>query len=264
MSEGIEATAPKTVLLSISESIALVQLNRFEKKNAISVSMLRQLRDVAVQLQSDRTVKAVVLAGRGSCFSAGADVDDPERWEIPADDLAAQRMVAQLGPRVCREWEALPQPTIAAIEGFAVGGAASLALCCDFRVCAENAFFKFPEVHMGLPMGWQAVPRLVSVCGAANTKRMLLLGEGVHATTASNWGLATELAPRGEAIETAMNLARRLSSLPAHAVAMIKESVNNAAGLLNHAITAMDVDQVNWAASAIRAQVPTKTARLNK
>lgn len=252
-SEETKSLNSEWVQFEVRDAIAVVRLNRADKKNALSISMLKKLRGIAVHLQGNCDVKAVVLTGNGTAFSAGADVKDPERWEIAPQDLGAQRMVAQLGPRLCREWEALPQPTIAAIEGFAVGGAAGLALCCDFRVCSEQAFFQFPEVRMGLPMGWQTVPRLVAVCGAARTKHMLLIGERIEAGLALEWGLVTQTTPAGTSMEVAQLLASKLAEFPPHSVAMIKEAVNNAAGLLGNSISIMDVDQVNWAASAGRS-----------
>jgi enoyl-CoA hydratase/carnithine racemase len=213
--------------------------------NALSIVMQRRLLEIACALRSDSTVHAVVLHGENGCFSAGADIKDPERWEIPENDIHRQRIMAQLGPRMCREWEAIPQPVIVAIEGFAIGGGAGLALCADFRICASNAYLHFPEVSLGMPMGWQSVPRLVALVGAAQSKQLLMLGERISALYAKEIGLITEVAEPGASLDRACALANRLAHMPTHGVAMIKESINVASGALSHSVSYMDIDQIS-------------------
>ncbi len=232
-----------SVSVTVAEGRALVRFDRGVNRNAMDQDTLLALAEVALDLTSALDIHSVVLTGAADIFSAGIDLKDPAKWNEGGASLLARREVARRGARLCRLWEELPQLTIAAIEGPAVGGGAALALACDWRVVADDAFFCLPEAKVGLNMGWGTIPRLVNLIGPARTKRVLLLTERLGAQQALEWGLADEICETGQAVVAAATLAERALECPAVIVRMTKESVNLHANALNRLGFHMDADQ---------------------
>jgi enoyl-CoA hydratase/carnithine racemase len=133
--------------------LARLTLDRPERRNAFSAELMREMIACAGELAARRDLDAVIVAGAGGVFSAGADLKDSSRWAGGAP-LLEQREIAGLGGRMARAWEELPQMTIAAIEGYAVGGGLALAAALDWRVLARNAFVSLPEISLGIPLTW--------------------------------------------------------------------------------------------------------------
>jgi enoyl-CoA hydratase/carnithine racemase len=207
----------------------------------MNLDLLEELRDLCSEFRTRTDVSSIVLAGAGKCFSAGADIKDERMF---ADNYTLQtRRRSFIGPDVLRNWEDLPQITIAAIEGYAIGGGLSLALCCDFRVAGENAFFSVPEVRLGFNFGLNTVPRLVSLIGPAKSKRLILLDERVSADTAASWGLIDELCDDGQAVSVATDLARKAADNPALPMEMTKRAINAQVNTLTLAASHADMDQ---------------------
>ena len=154
----------------------------------------------------------------------------------------------RLGPDLCAAWEALDQVTIAAVEGYCLGGALALAVACDFRIAAEGAHFRLPEIPLGMNMSWHAQPRLVNLIGPARAKQLVIFGEALSAAEALAWGLIEATAPPGGALETALAWARRVAALPPLSVRMAKRAITQVATALNPLATFMDSDQYALAA----------------
>lgn len=206
--------------------LAVVALGRPEARNALNVELISELRRAALELHDERDIGAVVLTGDAGSFSAGADRKDA-RIFAPADrTLLDHWKDTEAGSAAAKAWEALPGITIAAIEGFAIGGGFTLAMACDFRVMSETAFIQIPEVPLGFNYGWNSIPRMVNLIGPARTKRVVVMGEKVAAATALDWGLADYLAPEGEALATAREIAGRCLALPQLPVQFTKRAVN--------------------------------------
>jgi enoyl-CoA hydratase/carnithine racemase len=143
-----------------SGRIATVTLARPDRRNALSAELMREMTACALELSARKDLDAVVVTGAKGAFSAGADLKDSSRWAGGAP-LLEQREIAGLGQRMARAWEELPQITIAAIEGYAVGGGLALAVALDWRVMAHDAFVTLPEISLGIPahVGHAAAPR---------------------------------------------------------------------------------------------------------
>ncbi|MEE3059195.1 MAG: enoyl-CoA hydratase/isomerase family protein, partial [Pseudomonadota bacterium] len=148
---------PDGLMLERTGARATVSLARADRRNALSAEIMRGLLDVALWLKNDIETHVVVLTGT-PVFSAGADLKDPNMRTDHLDKLS-QRQALLLGPDMCAAWEALEQVTIAAIEGYCLGGGLALAVACDWRVCGDNAALRLPEVPLGINMSWQANPR---------------------------------------------------------------------------------------------------------
>jgi enoyl-CoA hydratase/carnithine racemase len=202
---------------------------------------------------------AVLVSGAGGVFSAGADLKDPSRWAGGAP-LLEQREIAALGFRMARAWEELPQITIAAIEGYAVGGGLALAAALDWRVIARDAFVSLPEISLGIPLTWGTLPRLVNLVGPAKAKRLAILGERVGAAQAHAMGLVDEVCEPAGALESARRMAEAVMQLPKHSVLMTKEAINAYAGIGAHAVSYMAHDQLELAAGSPESRAAREAA----
>ena len=224
--------------------VAVVRYDRGDKVNALSPESMRQLRDAARGFEDDLDTSVVILTGNAYAFSAGFDLKDPERKAKASQGLAAQRKSVRVGPAMCRAWAEMEQVTICAIEGFAIGGGAALAVSLDFRVCAAGAHLRIPEVALGLNMSWGSIPRLLQLMGPARTKlAVMLASERIPAVEAERWGLVEAIAPDGQAFDAAMALATRLAAEPPLPIKMTKATVNRLAGALDDLASHMDLDQ---------------------
>jgi enoyl-CoA hydratase/carnithine racemase len=232
-----------------SGRIATVILDRPERRNAFSAELMRQMIACAGELQSRDDIDAVIVTGAAGCFSAGADLKDASRWAGGAP-LLAQREIAGLGHRMARAWEELPQITVAAIEGYAVGGGLALAVALDWRVMARDAFVSLPEISLGIPLTWGTLPRLVNLVGPAKAKRLSILCERIGADAALDMGLVDEVCDKGMAVQVARRLAESALENPRHSVRMTKEAVNAYAGIGAHAVSYMAHDQLELAAAS--------------
>ena len=171
--------------------------------------------------------------------------------------FAQQRDRSQLGRHLCRAWEEMPQTTIAAIEGLAVGAGVAIACSCDWRVIAEDAYLYVPEVKIGLTLQWQAIPRLLTMVNPARAKRIIVLCEKMPAEQAYDWGLIDELADEGHAVDEALKLAEAAAAMPPEIVTMSKQAVNATANALHHATSFMDSD----VSLLVRDSEPARRAR---
>jgi enoyl-CoA hydratase/carnithine racemase len=239
--------------IQAKDGVWSVRLNRPQTRNAFSLELMRSLTQTAEQLRDEPGLRAVVLCAAGPHFSAGMDLAEVQKSDASKLSLAERRKLAALGERMCQAWEDIPAMTIAAIEGHCIGGGAALAAALDWRVIGSSAWFWLPEIALGLPLGWGALPRLVSLLGPARAKRFIILGERLQGQQALDFGLAEYLVPEGQAEVEALKLAQRVVELPEVAVAMSKQAVNASANALNHLASHMVSDQLALALASEEA-----------
>lgn len=215
----------KTLLLEQRGAILKVSINRPERLNALNEAVLEEIAQCFGALQRRFDVGAVIFTGAGRAFSAGADRGAPPgRERLTRDDVGARekRYWGQIGRRATRAIEDCEIPTVAQVQGYAIGGGSCLALSCDFRVVAEDAVFHIPEVDLGVPLTWGATARLISEIGAARARELILLSDRIDGRLAAQWGVAHRAVPEARLEATALALAERLVAKPAHAVHMTK------------------------------------------
>ena len=206
------------------DGVAVLTIDRPEALNALDVATLTGLRDRLLDLHDDDEVRVIVLTGAGDrAFAAGADikymsglsVDEAKGW-------------GALGQEVGRLLETIPKPTIAAVNGFALGGGCELALACDLRYAASTAKLGQPEVNLGIIPGWGGTQRLARVCGVGVAKDLILTGRVVDADEALRIHLVNAVFEPGELLEKALETARALAAKGPLALAAAKAATNQA------------------------------------
>jgi enoyl-CoA hydratase len=206
------------------DAVAIVSINREEAMNALDVATLTELRDRLNELEADPDVRVVVLTGAGDrAFAAGADIK-----YMSALDAAEAKAWGALGHEVSRRLETMPQPTIAAINGFALGGGCELALACDLRLAARTAKLGQPEINLGIIPGWGGTQRLARATTIGFAKELVLTGRLVDAEEAERRGLVNAVYEAGELLERAIETARLLASKSPIALAAAKAATNRA------------------------------------
>jgi enoyl-CoA hydratase/carnithine racemase len=219
----VTASAAGGVDVERQGDVAVLTLRREAKLNALSTALEQALLD-ALDQPDVASSRVVVITGAGRAFSAGADVT--EIRDLEAEAIAAYYRGSG---RVYEAVASLPQATISAIHGYCLGAGLELALATDLRVADENAVFGVPEIDLGILPGSGGLVRLVRLLGPARAREMVLLGARVDTTDAQRYGLVTEVAPSGRALDRALLLATRLAAKPALAIAVAKQAIDAAA-----------------------------------
>ncbi len=211
------------VNLHIEAGIARLVLDA-PPMNALDRAMVQQLEAHLQACRLDDAVRVVLLHGNGArAFSAGSDLVEL-RGLIAAGRDALQGKFEQ-DQRVFGALAHFPKPTLAAIEGAAMGGGLELAVCCDFIVAARGARLALPEIRLGVFPGSGGTVRVTQRIGASRARRMMLLGDPLDIDTALQWGLVDEVCDDGTAVETAQALAQRLAQGPQQAQQACKASI---------------------------------------
>jgi 2-(1,2-epoxy-1,2-dihydrophenyl)acetyl-CoA isomerase len=246
-------STPDRVLVEVADGLATVTLNRPEKLNALDVETYRILSSLADELAERDDVQAVILTGAGRAFSAGADLTTFAE-EIDFDDAHMVRDRLRFVGSVVNKWVKLDKPTIAAVNGIAIGGGCNLALMCDLVLMREDATIGQTYVQRGLVMdmgGTYFLPRLV---GRARANELALLGGTISAEEAAAIGLVNRCVPVVEWEGTVGDWGRRLARGAGRAQRMIKT------GLLASPLLDLDA-MLEWEASAIAMIFQTEDLR---
>ncbi len=210
-----------TLLLEKKDGIAVVTMNRPKALNALNSEMLKEIKSVVKDLNSDETVKVVIFTGSGKSFVAGADI--AEMSELSAE---AGREFAQLGQGVFRHIEIMNKPTIAAVNGFALGGGCEISMSCDIRIASNKAKFGQPEVGLGITPGFSGTVRLSRMVGVAKAKELIYTAKLISADEAEKIGLVNQVVEPDELMSVAMDMAKEIASKAPLAVRYSKEAIN--------------------------------------
>lgn len=213
--------------LSIEGAVAVITLTRPEKLNAIDQPMLAGLADCARRVEADTTVRVAILIGSGDrAFSTGGDI---AAWS-DLDPLSFGRRWVRDGHRVFDTLARLRQPLIAVLNGHAFGGGLELAATADLIVAEAHATIGLPETGLGMVPGWSGTQRLVRRFGSRTVKRMSLAGDVFTAVQAGDAGMVDRVAPSGEGLTVARELAARIAERGPAAVQIAKQMINAAEG----------------------------------
>ncbi|KAL2809215.1 ClpP/crotonase-like domain-containing protein [Aspergillus granulosus] len=194
-------------------------LNRPTKRNALSQGLIDQLLLQLRLAEKDHGISSIIITGSGNFFSAGADIK--EISQLDAESAHQRRYLEDL----CNGMRSVHKPIIAAVEGKALGGGFELALMADFIVATADVEFGLPEVTIGLIPGAGGTQRLTSAIGKYRAMKLILLNEPLSGIEAFNLGLVSRLAESGQALEGAMELAKKLASQSPSAIRLAKEAI---------------------------------------
>ena len=201
------------------DAVALVTIDN-PPMNALSAALLDELEAEIDALDADAGVRAIVLRGGGErAFVAGADIKEFPALRESASEGGSARGIQRLGHRM----DGCDTPFVAAIHGYCLGGGLELAMCCDVRVCADDATLGQPEIQLGLIPGGGGTQRLPRLVGHGRAMFLNLTGDFIDAGTAYAWGLVERVVPTAELEEVALALAGRIASRSPHAVAVLRE-----------------------------------------
>lgn len=210
--------SPDVVRTQRSGPVAVISIHRPERRNALNMRIKQALVEALQAAEDDPAVSAVVLTGSEGYFVAGTDIAEMAGMS-PADHVRLET------GRLFEVVRGLAKPTIAAVEGYALGGGCELALACDMIVAADDAQFGQPEIRVGIMPGAGGTQRLLRSAGRYKALLWTLLGENIPAREAYVANLVSELVAPGQALERALAIATRLAGMPPLAVQDIREAV---------------------------------------
>ena len=194
------------VVFEKKEKVAVIKINRPEAMNALNADVLKAIDAAVDQAAADDEVQVLIFTGEGKAFVAGADIAQMSTMtEQEGYDFGV------LGSQVFRKIEMLDKPSIAAINGFALGGGCELAMSCDIRYASAKAKFGQPEVGLGITPGYCGTQRMARICGKAKAMELILTGEMINAEEAKNIGLVSKVCEPEALMEEAMTLANKIA-----------------------------------------------------
>jgi enoyl-CoA hydratase/carnithine racemase len=211
-------TILENALVKMEGTAAVITLNRPERRNALSLGLMRELIAALDRVGRDRDVRAVILAAAGKVFCAGHDLS-----EMTGRDINSYREIFDVCSELMLKIQAIPQPVIAEVQGVATAAGCQLVAACDLAIAAESAWFATPGVKIGLFCTTPMVA-LTRAIGRKRALRMLLTGEQVDARTAAEWGLINEAVPADQLQNATRQLAAKVAEASSLVVSIGKQA----------------------------------------
>ena len=219
-------------------SIAIVSINRPDSMNALSIDVLKEFCSLQEYFRKDLETRVVIFTGEGENFSVGADLKEKAQLSSKLESWRNN-----FGKPAIKSILEIDQITIAAVNGYCLGGAACIASACDFRIASKKAVLGYPEINLGINLNWLGLPLAVRLIGPAKAKKMVIGGENENADTLLSWGFYDKVCEANVLIEEALSMAKLYASKAPMAAQMIKRSVNNIVYKNDESIMHMDYDQ---------------------
>ena len=220
--EGKEGETMNNLKLETSEGIALVTIDLPKALNALNSETLGELNECLKELEQRKDIRVILLTGGGQkAFVAGADIS-----EMVNAAPAGGRAMALLADEAFCRLENMPQVTIAAVNGYALGGGCEIAMACDIRIAAENAVFGQPECGLGIIPGFGGTQRLARLVGKGRAKELIFTCGRIDAQEAYRIGLANKVVPQAELLDACRAMAKTIMSKGSYAVSVAKAVIN--------------------------------------
>lgn len=213
---------PQNLRVHKKDAVATIELYRPQKKNSLNGEMRRELEECLKELAHDRNTRVAIVTGGEEIFCAGADISEIQESASAEEAYQHAREFQLLFDQI----EGLPQPAIAAVSGYALGGGCELALACDFRIASQTAKFGLPEIKIGAFPGGGGTQRLPRLIGASKAKEMIFTGDPIGAEEALSLGLVMKVVPKEKLTEEAQAFAAKLAALPRLALQASKAAIN--------------------------------------
>jgi len=213
----------QTLELEQSGEVVTVSLNR-PPLNLFNGKMVEELIEVWHSLRNNRVIRFIILAAKGNNFSGGADLKEIQKSLSDQASFPENARYQQLaGHEMMRSLENLEQVTVAALQGAVIGAGMAVAMACDFRVMAEDSYFRVPETMVGVYFTWGSTPRLVRMVGASKAMEIIMTCDPVPAPEAYRIGLANKMVPHGQLMEAARELVGKIGGWSPSAIRMTKK-----------------------------------------
>jgi enoyl-CoA hydratase len=212
-------TQEQVIVERPASDIVVLKINRPQVRNALNLDVRTRLADEVARCSADETVRCIIITGSDTVFAAGADIGE----------MAGAGPVEVMARNVQKYWRVLtecPKPLLAAVEGFALGGGLELALCADIIVAGDGAKLGLPEVKVGILPGGGGTQKLARLVGRQRAMLLIMTGRMFGAAEALSMGVVSEVAPAGQALARALDIAREIAAMPAISIMQIKEIVN--------------------------------------
>ncbi|MFG1374267.1 enoyl-CoA hydratase-related protein [Xanthobacter oligotrophicus] len=217
-----------SVLSTVDGPIGLITINRPAVHNALSTPLLLELENALIAFEQDERVRVIVVTGAGEkAFIAGGDLSEMSA----RDGLAHYLDFAEIIHRLFRRFESCDKPTIAAVNGWALGGGTELLLCLDIRLVADTAQLGLPEINLGLFPGAGGSQRLMRQVAPCMAKELMFTGERISAGEAVRIGLANRVVPKAELMDEAMALARKIAVKSPLVLKLLKRALRDGADM---------------------------------
>ncbi len=225
-----------TINVEINDDVAIVRFNRPETLNAINTEMSGELADLFDKLETDKTVRGIIMTGEGRAFMAGADISEMKAW-----DAEGGRAFARFANYAFSKVADISKPVICAINGFALGGGLELSLCADWRIAADNAVLAAPEVTLGIIPSGGGTQRLARIIGRGRAKELIYTGKKITAEQAERIGIVNTVVPADDLMDEAMK--------------SMKETLKNSSIALRYAKQAIDTGLDMDIANGIKVEI---------
>ncbi len=212
----------KKIIIQKENRIATVTINEPDKLNALNTQILSELNSAFDMLAADTDVRVIIITGAERSFVAGANIQ-----EMADMNYEEAKVFGSKGASVFRKIETCPQPVIAAVNGFALGGGCELALACDIRIASEKAKFGQPEVGLGITPGFSGTQRLARLIGFAKAKELIFTGKVITAADALEIGLVNQVVAPESLMDEVKTMAETIAKQAPIAVQKSKEAINN-------------------------------------
>ncbi|MDD3789768.1 MAG: enoyl-CoA hydratase-related protein, partial [Petrimonas sp.] len=210
------------IIIQKENHVATVTINEPDKLNALNTQILNELNSAFDILAADTDVRVIIITGADRSFVAGANIQ-----EMAGMNYEEAKAFGEFGSSVFRKIETCPQPVIAAVNGFALGGGSELALACDIRIASEKAKFGQPEVGLGITPGFSGTQRLARLIGFAKAKELIFTGKVITAADALEIGLVNQVVAPESLMDEVKAMAESIAKQAPIAVQKSKEAINN-------------------------------------
>jgi enoyl-CoA hydratase len=213
----------ENIRLNVQNGIGFISINRPQQLNALNISTIKELNENLKQVETDKTIKVVILSGEGNkAFVAGADIKEFANFSKKEGEDLARNGQESLFNLI----ENFSKPVIAAVNGFALGGGLELAMSCHIRIASDNAKMGLPEVSLGVIPGYGGTQRLAQLVGKGRAFEMITTGQMISAKTALDYGLINHLVPQQDLINKCIGISDQIMKNSPNAIASAIKSIN--------------------------------------
>lgn len=211
------------LLFTDQDQVRTITINRPDKLNALNRETISELQQALNEADSDKSIRVIIITGAGEkAFVAGADIKEFADFDVEEGKALSRDGHHKLFDRV----ENMNKPTIAAINGFALGGGLELAMGCHFRIASDNAKMGLPEVSLGVIPGYGGTQRLTQLVGKGKAMEMITTAGMIGAQDALSWGLVNQVVPQADLVDTCLGIAKKIKKNSPMAIASAIRAVN--------------------------------------